>query len=199
MTYEEIVSYVSKKATKLKAKSEAAVQVDITGEGEGAFYVAVKEGKIEVAPYEYFDHDAKVVADGNEFIAYLDGKADESVLSIIGDVEKAAIIKELVSKAPAKAAAKPAAEKKAAPAKAAAKPAAEKKAAPAKAAAKPAEKKAEPVKAAEKPVEKKAESVKAAEKPAEKKAEPAKAAAKPAEKKEAAKKPAAKKTATKKK
>ena len=184
MTYEEIVSYVSKKATKLKAKSEAAVQVDITGEGEGAFYVAVKEGKIEVAPYEYFDHDAKVVADGNEFIAYLDGKADESVLSIIGDVEKAAIIKELVSKAPAKAAAKPAAEKKAAPAKAA---------------AKPAEKKAEPVKAAEKPVEKKAEPVKAAEKPAEKKAEPAKAAAKPAEKKEAAKKPAAKKAATKKK
>ncbi|MBP5609337.1 MAG: SCP2 sterol-binding domain-containing protein [Lachnospiraceae bacterium] len=191
MTYEEIVSYVSKKATKLKAKSEAAVQVDITGEGEGAFYVAVKEGKIEVAPYEYFDHDAKVVADGNDFIAYLDGKADESVISIIGDVEKAAVIKELVSKA----AAKPA-EKKA-PAKAAAKPAAKK--APAKAAAKPAEKKAEPVKEAPKAEEKKAEPAKAAEKKAEpakaaeKKAEPAKAAAKPAAKKPAAKKPAAKK------
>ncbi len=172
MTYEEIVSYVSKKATKLKAKSEAAVQVDITGEGEGAFYVAVKEGKVEVAPYEYFDHDAKVVADGNDFIAYLDGKADESVLNIIGDADKAAIIRELVSKAAEK---KPA-EKKAAAEK---KPA-EKKAAPAKAAAekKPAEKKAEPVKAA------------AAEKPVEKKAEPAKAAA---EKKPAAKKPAAKK------
>ena len=175
MTYEEIVSYVSKKATKLKAKGEAAVQVDITGEGEGAFYVAVKEGKIEVAPYEYFDHDAKVIADGNDFIAYLDGKADANVLEIQGDADKAAIIKELVSKPTAKAAAKPA----------------EKKAAPAKAAAKPAEKKAEPAKAAE--------PVKAAEKPVEKKAEPAKAAAKPAEKKEAAKKPAAKKTATKKK
>ncbi len=180
MTYEEIVSYVSKKATKLKAKGEAAVQVDITGEGEGAFYVAVKEGKIEVAPYEYFDHDAKVIADGNDFIAYLDGKADANVLEIQGDAEKAAIIKELVSKAPAKAAAKPA-EKKAAPAKAAAKPA-EKKAAPAKAAAKPAEKKAEPAKEAEKKAE--------PAKEAEKKAEPAKAAAK---------KPAAKKAATKKK
>ncbi len=193
MTYEEIVSYVSKKATKLKAKGEAAVQVDITGEGEGAFYVAVKEGKIEVAPYEYFDHDAKVIADGNDFIAYLDGKADANVLEIQGDADKAAIIKELVSKPAAKAAAKPAeksVEKKAAPAKAAAKPA-EKKAAPAKAAAKPAEK----------TVEKKAEPAKAAEpvKAAEKKAEPAKAAAKPVEKKEAAKKPAAKKTATKKK
>jgi len=180
MTYEEIVSYVSKKATKLKAKGEAAVQVDITGEGEGAFYVAVKEGKIEVAPYEYFDHDAKVIADGNDFVAYLDGKADANVLEIQGDAEKAAIIKELVSKAPAKAAAKPA-EKKAAPAKAAAKPA-EKKAAPAKAAAKPAEKKAEPAKEAEKKAE--------PAKEAEKKAEPAKAAAK---------KPAAKKPATKKK
>ncbi|MBQ9866749.1 MAG: SCP2 sterol-binding domain-containing protein [Lachnospiraceae bacterium] len=180
MTYEEIVSYVSKKATKLKAKGEAAVQVDITGEGEGAFYVAIKEGKIEVAPYEYFDHDAKVIADGNDFIAYLDGKADANVLEIQGDAEKAAIIKELVSKAPAKAAAKPA-EKKAAPAKAAAKPA-EKKAAPAKAAAKPVEKKAEPAKEAEKKAE--------PAKEAEKKAEPAKAAAK---------KPAAKKPATKKK
>ena len=180
MTYEEIVSYVSKKATKLKAKGEAAVQVDITGEGEGAFYVAVKEGKIEVAPYEYFDHDAKVIADGNDFVAYLDGKADANVLEIQGDAEKAAIIKELVSKAPAKAAAKPA-EKKAAPAKAAAKPA-EKKVAPAKAAAKPAEKKAEPAKEAEKKAE--------PAKEAEKKAEPAKAAAK---------KPAAKKPATKKK
>ncbi len=180
MTYEEIVSYVSKKATKLKAKGEAAVQVDITGEGEGAFYVAVKEGKIEVAPYEYFDHDAKVIADGNDFIAYLDGKADANVLEIQGDAEKAAIIKELVSKAPAKAAAKPA-EKKAAPAKAASKPA-EKKAAPAKAASKPAEKKAEPAKEAEKKAE--------PAKEAEKKAEPAKAAAK---------KPAAKKAATKKK
>ncbi len=147
MTYEEIVSYVSKKATKLKAKGEAAVQVDITGEGEGAFYVAVKEGKIEVAPYEYFDHDAKVIADGNDFIAYLDGKADANVLEIQGDAEKAAIIKELVSKAPAKAAAKPA-EKKAEPAKEA-----EKKAEPAK----EAEKKAEPAKAAaKKPAAKKA-------------------------------------------
>ena len=165
MTYEEIVSYVSKKATKLKAKGEAAVQVDITGEGEGAFYVAVKEGKIEVAPYEYFDHDAKVIADGNDFIAYLDGKADANVLEIQGDAEKAAIIKELVSKAPAKAAAKPA----------------EKKAAPAKAAAKPAEKKAEPAKEAEKKAE--------PAKEAEKKAEPAKAAAKkPAAKKAATKK-----------
>ena len=140
MTYEEIVSYVSKKATKLKAKGEAAVQVDITGEGEGAFYVAIKEGKIEVAPYEYFDHDAKVIADGNDFIAYLDGKADANVLEIQGDAEKAAIIKELVSKAPAKAAAKPV-EKKAEPAKEA-----EKKAEPAK----EAEKKAEPAKAAAK-------------------------------------------------
>ena len=52
MTYEEIVSYVSKKATKLKAKGEAAVQVDITGEGEGAFYVQTKDGKQMEAHYD---------------------------------------------------------------------------------------------------------------------------------------------------
>ena len=68
MTYEEIVGYVKKKAAKADAKNfgPVAVQIDITGEGEGAFYVAVSDGKVDVQPYEYFDHNAKVVADGND-------------------------------------------------------------------------------------------------------------------------------------
>ena len=184
MTYEEIVGYVKKKAAKADAKNfgSVAVQIDITGEGEGAFYVAVADGKVDVQPYEYFDHNAKVIADGNDFIAFLDGKKGAEVLTVAGDENAVAIVKSFAAteKAPVKKAAKPAAEKKA-PAK---------KAEPKKAEAKPAEKKeevkkAEPVKAEVK----KAEAKPAAEKKAPaKKTEPKKAAAKPAAKKTPAKK-----------
>ena len=192
MTYEEIVGYVKKKAAKADAKNfgPVAVQIDITGEGEGAFYVAVSDGKVDVQPYEYFDHNAKVIADGNDFVAFLDGKKGAEVLTVAGDEGAVAIVKSFAAaeKAPAKkAAAKPAAEKKAAPAK---------KAEPKKAAAKPAEKKEEVKKEEVKKAEpakaevKKAEAKPAAEKKASpaKKAEPKKAAAKPAAKKTPAKK-----------
>ena len=36
-----------------------AYQFNITGEAEGIFYVEVKEGKLYVEPYEYFDRDEK--------------------------------------------------------------------------------------------------------------------------------------------
>ncbi len=193
MTYEEIVGYVKKKAAKADAKNfgPVAVQIDITGEGEGAFYVAVSDGKVDVQPYEYFDHNAKVIADGNDFVAFLDGKKGAEVLTVAGDEGAVAIVKSFAAaeKAPAKkAAAKPVAEKKAAPAK---------KAEPKKAAAKPAEKKEEVKKEEVKKEEaKKAEPAKAEAKPAaEKKAAPAKKA----EPKKAAAKPAAKKTPAKKK
>ena len=158
MTYEEIVGYVQEKAAKADVSKcgQAAVQIDITGEGEGAFYVAVKEGKLEVAPYEYFDHNAKVVADGNDFVAFLNGKKEASVLTVYGDQAAAEIVKLIADKAPVKKAAK-AAEKKAEPAKKAEAKTAEKKAEPAKKVeAKAAEKKAEPAKkAAAKPAAKK--------------------------------------------
>ncbi len=188
MTYEEIVGYVQKKAAKADAKKfgAVAVQIDITGEGEGAFYVEAKDGKFDVQPYEYFDHNAKVVADGSDFIAFLDGKKDADVLTIVGDAAAAEIVKSFAEKkaekAPAKKAAAEKAEKKEV-----------KKAEPKKAVAKPAEKKEE-VKKAE-PA--KAEVKKAEAKPAEKKAEKAPAEKAPAKK--AAAKPAAKKAPAKKK
>ncbi len=185
MTYEEIVGYVKKKAAKADAKkfAQAAVQIDITGEGEGAFYVAVADGKIDVQPYEYYDYNAKVVADGNDFVAFLDGKKGAEVLSVEGDAAAAEIVKSFAEKAKAEA--------KKAEAKPAEKKAEAKKAEPKKAAAKTAEKKEE-VKKAE-PA--KAEVKKAEAKPVEKKAE-----AKKAEPKKAAcAKPTAKKTPAKKK
>ena len=170
MTYEEIVAYTKKKVAAANFKSykgHLAAQVNITGEGEGAFYIELNDAAVAVEPYEYYDRDVILVSNADVFIAILDGKkaAQDAVaageLRLEGNVEKALELAEAFKKkAPAKKAtpakkaeAKPVA-KKAAPAKkvtpakkAEAKPVAK------KAEAKPAVKKEAPVKKAEeKPV-----------------------------------------------
>lgn len=172
MTYEEIVAYTKKKVAAANFKSykgHLAAQVNITGEGEGAFYIELNDAAVAVEPYEYYDRDVILVSNADVFIAILDGKkaAQDAVaageLKLVGNVEKALELAEaLKKKAPAKKAT-PAAKKATPAKKAEAKPVA-KKAAPAK--------KATPAKKAEaKPVAKKAEA-----KPAVKKEAPVKKA-----------------------
>ena len=77
MTYEQIVEKVKKALKKVDAsgvKGHLAVQVDVYGEGEGAFYIEVKDGKVDVQPYEYFDHDLRIRCTGDEIIAIAEGK-----------------------------------------------------------------------------------------------------------------------------
>ena len=170
MTYEEIVAYTKKKVAAANFKSykgHLAAQVNITGEGEGAFYIELNDAAVAVEPYEYYDRDVILVSNADVFIAILDGKkaAQDAVaageLKLVGNVEKALELAEAFKKkAPAKKAtpakkaeAKPVA-KKAAPAKKAT-PAKKAEANPVakKAEAKPAVKKEAPVKKAEeKPV-----------------------------------------------
>ncbi|MGN0245271.1 MAG: SCP2 sterol-binding domain-containing protein [Lachnospiraceae bacterium] len=193
MTYEEIVAYTKKKVAAANFKSykgHLAAQVNITGEGEGAFYIELNDATAAVEPYEYYDRDVILVSNADVFIAILNGKkaAQDAVaageLKLVGNVEKALELAEAFKKkAPAKKAeAKPAAKKAAPAKKAEAKPAA-KKAAPAKKAeAKPAAKKEAPAKKAEaKPVAKKAAPAVKKEAPA-KKAEEKPVVAKTAEK-----------------
>ncbi len=110
MTYEEIFKKV--KTALAKAKADAvngnlAVEFDITGEGEGKFYVEVKDGAVYVEPYDYVDNDAKFIADADTLIAlakgslkpetaYADGK-----LAIDGNVGRALEFKALVESVPA--------------------------------------------------------------------------------------------------
>ncbi len=77
MTYEKIVEKVKKALAKVDAsgvKGHLAVQVDVYGEGEGAFYIEVKDGKVDVQPYEYFDHDLRIRCTGEEIVAIAEGK-----------------------------------------------------------------------------------------------------------------------------
>ena len=183
MKYEEIVAKVKKayaKADTALVDEHLAVQVDVTGEGEGAFYIEVADGKINVEPWEYLDHDFKIQCTAEEIIAIAEGKkklgaeVESGNVYISRNFDKVAVFDLIVAKKSAKKAAAPKAEKKTA-----------KKAAPAAAAKKEAEKAA---KAAEKAAKKEAEkAAKAAEKAAKKEAEKAAKAAEKAAKKEAEK------------
>ena len=184
MKYEEIVAKVKKalaKADASKVDGHLAVQVDVTGEGEGAFYIEVADGKVTVEPYEYYDHDFKVLCDAEEIIAIAEGKKKlgEEVNAgnayVSRDVDKVAVFDSIaVKKAAAKKAPAKKAEKKEAAPKAEKKvaaPKAEKKAAPKaekKEAAPKAEKKAAAPKAEKKAAAPKAEKKAAAPKAAKK-------------------------------
>lgn len=97
MTYEEIVAKVKDRLAGVdpnKVDGFLAIQVNITGEGEGAFYVEVKDGKLSVEPYEYHDRQAKIIMKSKNFLDLMDGKLDPVLaftlgkLKIEGSVEK---------------------------------------------------------------------------------------------------------------
>ncbi len=97
MTYEEIVESVRKRLKGVdtsSVKDLLAIQVNITGEGEGAFYVEVKDGVLSVEPYEYFDRQAKITMKSKNFLALMEGKLDPVAaftlgkLKIDGSIEK---------------------------------------------------------------------------------------------------------------
>ena len=147
MTYEEIVGkalIVYAKADAKEITGHLAIQFNVRGEGEGAFYLEVSEGKVDIQPYEYYDRNAISTVASDVLIDMLDGKLgideayNDNKLQVEGDLGAALLLKkinikpvekettekkETVKKEPAK---KPAIKKPAAKKTAAKKPAAKK-------------------------------------------------------------------------
>lgn len=79
MTYEKIFSEVQKNFKKAKISDftdEFAFQFNITGEGEGIFYAAYKNGVLSVEPYDYLDRDVIFTADGKTLVDIASGKIE---------------------------------------------------------------------------------------------------------------------------
>lgn len=90
MTYEEIVAYTKNKLADVDLsdyKGHMAVQVNITGEGEGAFYVELNDGTAAVEPYEYFDRDVVLIASADVFKAIVEGKKDAVAAYLAGQLK----------------------------------------------------------------------------------------------------------------
>jgi putative sterol carrier protein len=136
MTYEELVKKVETAYAKADASAvteHVAVQFNITGEGEGALYLEVADGKIDIQPFEYYDRDAIITTTADTLADIASGKLlmvdayTNGQLFVDGNLEKVSLLKDIVIK---KTRTRKAAEKtpaKKAPAKKEAAPKAEKK------------------------------------------------------------------------
>ncbi len=105
MTYQEIVAEVKnfcKGAELKKYNKHLAVEVAITGEGEGVFYIEAKDGKINVEPYSYNDRDVRLTADAKNFLSIAKGELDPvkafmtGKLKVDGSIDKALEFKSVV-------------------------------------------------------------------------------------------------------
>ena len=76
MTYEEIVAKVKKEfgsADVSKYEGHLALQINITGEGSGAFYAEINDGQLFIEPFDYKDNDAILTASGEDIVNILSG------------------------------------------------------------------------------------------------------------------------------
>ena len=113
MKYEEIVLKVREGVEEADARDifeHIAVQVDIEGEGSGAFYIEVADRKVVVEPYDYYDRDGRVFANAETLIAIAEGRmtiADaikNGVLRAEGNHDKLTLLNKIKIKKAKKAA-----------------------------------------------------------------------------------------------
>lgn len=75
-------------------KGFLAIQVNITGENEGVFYVEIKDGTLSIEPYDYHDRNASLTISMDNFLKLVNGKLDPVMaytlkkLTVDGDVGK---------------------------------------------------------------------------------------------------------------
>ena len=97
MTFDELVTKVRKLAQKVDAtgRNFLAVQINIEGKENGVFYVEVKDGRINVEPYDYHDRNCARTMNITNFNKLIDGKLDPVLgyttgkIKVDGDVGKA--------------------------------------------------------------------------------------------------------------
>ena len=105
MTYAELFSKVKGMlvdADVSHVQEHLAYQFNITGEGDGIFYAEVKDGKLYVEPYEYFDRDVIFTCSADTLLKIMAGKKDPVLaftlgqLKVEGDIDKALKLKDFV-------------------------------------------------------------------------------------------------------
>lgn len=103
VTFEEILSKVKTMAEKIDVSGVdfIAVQVNLK-DLDKTFYVEVKDGKINVEPYEYNDRSCALTISSADFNKLIDGKLDPIAaftigkLKVDGDVGKALEFSKLI-------------------------------------------------------------------------------------------------------
>ena len=78
------------------------IQINITGQAAGTFYVEIKGGKLSIEPYEYHDRDVELTISDENFQKLMEGRLDPVAaftfgkLKVQGDIGKALELKKLI-------------------------------------------------------------------------------------------------------
>ncbi len=124
MTYEVLFAKAKEAMANCNADSvegNLAAQINVTGEAEGIFYIEVKDGSLNVEPYNYYDNNCVITVSDDKVVKIVSARADllnaakRGDLTIEGDMDKAAELNKLFKSGKKPAAKKPAAKKAAAP------------------------------------------------------------------------------------
>lgn len=97
MKFMEVVEKVRNIASGVDASNRGflAVQINLIGKEAGVFYVEVKDGRINVEPYDYHDRNCAITMSLTDFNKLIDGKLDPVLafttgkLKVDGDMGKA--------------------------------------------------------------------------------------------------------------
>lgn len=90
MTYEQLVEKVKKLTKDMRVSKEIghiAYQFNVQGEAEGAFYIELDNGKVNVEPYEYYDRNVLLIISAEEIVEILEGKVKAMEAYANGDIE----------------------------------------------------------------------------------------------------------------
>ncbi len=106
MKFEELLEKVREKMSGIDVSKQPflAVQVNITGEDGGVFYIEIKDGKTTVEPYEYNDRSCGLTVNSENFMKLASGKLDPVLafttgkLKVDRDVGKALEFSKLLKK-----------------------------------------------------------------------------------------------------
>ena len=105
MTYADFFSEIKGKFMEADVSDiteHLAYQFNIVGEAEGIFYVEVKDGKLFVEPYEYYDRDAMFTCTAERLRKIAEGTLDPvnafftGRLKVEGNIDKALKLKDLI-------------------------------------------------------------------------------------------------------
>ena len=97
MTYDDVVQCARDAYENADARhiyEHIAVQVNVTGEGAGIFYIEVAERSVCVEPYDYNDRDALLTLNADTVVALANGKIrlmdaiNQGLVRIEGNTEK---------------------------------------------------------------------------------------------------------------
>lgn len=105
MTYEQLVDKVKSYYDKVDVgdiHEHVAIEVDIRGEAEGAFYIEVLSDRVIVEPYEYYDRDVIITTSARIILEIASGRLDiedafnAGKIHVRGNLDKAYLLKDVI-------------------------------------------------------------------------------------------------------